>query len=406
MSEQIVDTTHAEPMEIPTAVDNTHEVEEVEEQAEQTAAPVVAEQEDIEEGQEEEAEAAVQLPAPQDSRTVAEFAAEHLQTLNLGGVAEELIQSWNNIGESDATQKTYIQDLYAGVRTMLDNAVAASNQRRVDIESLISRKTENIATLKADLKGAVDFASDAAFAMPGPERSLIQTLNDLENIEVKLITVRQQWEDRISAKLTEVANMCEHLGMDVEGKFAEVGSLNPERLAAVEAHIDFLEQTQAERKQIIADGVASIMEYWKVLESTPSTHLEKSIADPACDLGVHIEVIEALQQMKADLDVEYQNREAETAELGAEIQHLWDLLQIDPAFQQYFSEKNGGIGLRAVEACRDERQRLLIKKDKLMPRIIQIERQKIQQLFEQTSCDMDNQVRECGDLFFPELTNC
>ncbi len=62
-------------------------------------------------------------------------------------------------------------------------------------------------------------------------------------------------------------------------------------------------------------------------------------------------------------------------------------------YARYFSEKNGGIGLRAVEACRDERQRLLIKKEKLMPRIIAIERASILKLFNSTSCDIDNQVR-------------
>ena len=89
----------------------------------------------------------------------------------------------------------------------------------------------------------------------------------------------------------------------------------------------------------------------------------------------------------------YQAREAETAELGRDIQHLWDLLQIDPKFQQYFSEKYGGIGLTAVEACRDERQRLLIKKEKLLPRIVEHERAQIARLFDQTSCDAENQVR-------------
>ena len=44
-----------------------------------------------------------------------------------------------------------------------------------------------------------------------------------------------------------------------------------------------------------------------------------------------------------------------------------------------------------MEACRDERQRLLIKKEKLMPRIIEHERAQISKLFEETSCDMQNQ---------------
>ena len=58
---------------------------------------------------------------------------------------------------------------------------------------------------------------------------------------------------------------------------------------------------------------------------------------------------------------------------------------------RYFSEKNDGIGLRAVEACRDERQRLLIKKEKLMPRIIEHERNQIEALFKQTFCGIENQ---------------
>ena len=318
------------------------------------------------------------------------FAEAHLQQLPFAKYTDRLLGAWEEIGESAESQKHYLVELSKSITAQLDAAVEGALQRKLDIENLVQRKAENIADLKGELRSAID-TNLPVFTMPSSKLCLIERLSAMETIEVKLTTERKRWVTILSDKRDRALGMCQILGMQFDETLREPSPLTPDRSEAYDKYIEFLGQTQVERKQLIAEMKSSIMQYWSVLESTPTSHLEKSIADETCDLGVHAEVVEALQQMKSDLNVEYQNREAETAELGAEIQHLWDLLQIDPKFQQYFSEKNGGIGLRAVEACRDERQRLLIKKEKLLPRIIHLERQKIEQLFEQTSCDIDNQ---------------
>ena len=244
------------------------------------------------------------IPTPVDTTTVEEFAEANITNVGYDKYAAQLITAWSSIGESAESQKAYIGEISSSIRALLDSAVAGANQRKIDIQDIIERKTENVANIKAELADAVEDMANFA-QMPAGDLSLIDRLREVENIEVKVITERQQWIDKLEGLLNRATGMCEHLGLGMDEKFQTIGALSPVREAAFTAYIGFLTETQTERKQVIADSVASIMEYWKVLESVPTTHLEKSIADKSCDLGVHIEVIEALQQMKADLDVEY-----------------------------------------------------------------------------------------------------
>jgi len=331
-----------------------------------------------------------QIPSPTVEVSASEFATTALQELGIETYASTLIDSWTNIGESEATQQKYVSELVSSIRALLDDAVQAADQRKEDITSRISRKRENIDNLKAELVGAMD---TEAVKIPGDEATLIDQINTIEAVEVQLLEERQKWVDTLSAKRDQAQEMCEQLGLDYDAKLHEIGPLTPGRVSDFDQYIGFLKETQDERRQVISDKVNSIKHYWSVLESTPTSHLEKSIVDSSCDLGVHIEVIEALRQMENDLHIEFRSREAETAELGREIQHLWDLLQVDEAFQAHFSEKHDGIGLSSVEACRDERQRLLILKEKMLPRIIGHERALISGLFESTSCDEVNQKK-------------
>jgi hypothetical protein len=309
----------------------------------------------------------------ENSESLKQHAVDTLDGIGFSNYFHTLIASWTEVGESAQSQKNFINDLCVNVQEVLSQAVNAAETRKGDIEQLIIRKIEVIDGIKEKLAEAVDTTSNE-YKTPGTELTLIQRLNEVGNIESKLNEQHVQWVDKLTAKRDRAAGMCQMLGLTFDENLQQIGALTSKRLASYDKYIDFLSQTQTERKQIISECKASIMEYWKILETVPATHLEKSIADEACDLGVHVEVIEALQQMKADLNVEYQSREAETAQLGDDIQRLWNLLEIDEKFQQYFSDKNGGIGLRAVEACRDERERLLIKKEKLLPRIIAHER--------------------------------
>jgi hypothetical protein len=243
------------------------------------------------------------IPTPFDEMSVAEFATARLANLGFETYAGKLTAAWRNIGEPEPNQKASIEEIAGSIRAILDTAVTISEQRREEIESLITRKTENINNLKAELGEAVDISAPA-FAFPSAELALIQQLHLIEEVEVKLITERQAWVDKVDFKRKAAAAICHALGMPVDAKFAEIGALSPQRVAAFDGHINFLEQTVAERQAVIAGSVASIKEYWRVLETTPSTDMERSVADETCDLGVHIEVIEALQQMKADLDLE------------------------------------------------------------------------------------------------------
>jgi hypothetical protein len=266
--------------------------------------------------------------------SVNEYASTKLGELRIADYITALVSSWTEVGESPESQLGFVDDLSTSLRESLDRAVQTAAKRKADLADLVNHKVDGVASLKSVLAGAID-TTVAAYDLPNPrELTLIQQLTALESTESQLTEVRTLWIEKLSAKRDRAAGMCELLGLPFDDKLRDIGPLTPARLEIYDKHIAFLAQTQTERKQVIVECKASILQYWKILETVPTTHLEKSIADPGCDLGVHNEVIEALQQMKADLNVEYQNREAETAELGAEIQRLWNLLQIDEKFQQ------------------------------------------------------------------------
>lgn len=327
------------------------------------------------------------LAAPASSSLAAALnaaLATHLSNLTL---------LWNEIGTSPSDRDAMVAALQQKILAEISATTAAETTLRDNYLAGFDKSCAEYTT-KATALGR----SEREIAPKMDTESLMQA-NDRANEALHTLTteykkVYAEHEARVEEIARLHASLC---GADepVPEPFDEVGAeLSETRLRDLDEYVRARAGEKQKRVEARARCVHEIQELLHEMrmswDATPfdlsvralSVAIEEGRPDDETDHGLTIAALAAISDRVSQLQGEKERRVETIKGLAQKINRLWDKLSIPEAEREAFFNQHDGLGTQEMESCEAELARLIeMKKERLKP-MIENERKKIVELFD------------------------
>jgi len=221
---------------------------------------------------------------------------------------------------------------------------------------------------------------------------LMRRLTWLRKEQEALHKIREERLAQIEPMQDSLFQLWRELGQEPDEEFVEIGDqITAERIEAFEVHLVVLKQEKNNRVHTLKDICNKICALFDELEYEVTTPLDVEISlyhrgegetdGESTRLGLSNEIIQQLNQRHKDLLDEKISRTERLKQFGSQIQPLWELLQVDTSERHKFFVENTGLGMKVIEKCELELERLENLKKEKMQDLVEGARDMIKELW-------------------------
>ncbi|XP_071946769.1 protein regulator of cytokinesis 1-like isoform X2 [Antedon mediterranea] len=287
----------------------------------------------------------------------------------LDAALSQLTHIWNEIGICEEQRQERQTVVMHHLRNLL--------QEMVDEEQEMSnRLKQSVDKCQCELKTLVQELGEE-HVKPDEGLTILQLEKLLRSQVDSLSKVKQQRLDYLkSLKETEQA-LCDALC--VTPHYIPTGIVPTQKdLDKLKEHIESLTSEKANRQSIFSSTKKEIVSLFENLEQGPNTSFEREVLCEEEDtFQLSLANLEALKQLRNDLEITEKENEILAHELYDKIKSLWKRLRVDEAEKEDFQMTHQGHRPKTIQILKEELQRLNELKKQNLKKVIEEMREEL-----------------------------
>lgn len=206
---------------------------------------------------------------------------------------------------------------------------------------------------------------------PQQESTLMLNLTWLRSELVHLKSIKEERLAKLINIQAKLVSIWSELGAEPNGSLMELEKfLTPAGMQEYAAALAGLQNDRTKRIAIIQEHINELNDLFEELVVDPEDETDRAILAGGESLGISESVLGMLEERASVLSNLKIKRTEQLKQLGAQIQPLWEKLEVDEDARTAFFLENRGLGLAVIDQCQNELERLLRLKQERMGSLI------------------------------------
>ena len=298
--------------------------------------------------------------------------------------AEQSLHSlWDVVGLGKDDRSRVLSDLFANIQNMISSVLEEEKELSEQYKTRIAEAVAEIADLSNQLGKQI---------IPQGNMETETLTQSVNRLDIELVSIREVHSSRFAAlekKTDIIRSLSLTLGSEVDIEFQSPGKdLTVQREFAIDEHISALQDEYKKRVDARSKLVSEMKDFLFELDMKCDSEMDRAVIDGGQAIGLTIATLGALSNRSAELQALKTEREALITNLAAQINELWEKLDIAEEERAAFFSQHHGVGLKEISACEKELSRLTLKKKEQLVPLLRLARQKIQGLWEELHCSV------------------
>lgn len=269
----------------------------------------------------------------------------------LQNAMQTLQNIWSEIGLEEEQKEERTNTVLFHLRNLLQQMVSEEEQLKATLQANVETCTQELEKLSEEL-GLPVFK-------PEKQMSILMLENELRTKVDNLKLEKHERIKNLKNLREKETKLCERLCVPAHN-LGDDNVPNKEQLKELEANVQYLQKEQMKRLNTFKELRQSIQILWTELEAVPSTNVGKDLAKEDAETTFKLSSlnIEALKDLKWELENQQKRCETESSELRETITSLWTKLEMDESERKAFLSKHNGYKPSVITKLKNEVQRL------------------------------------------------